>query len=146
MTGQEYVPSTEQVRSHYVFNQSKRWHAERGASFDRWLREDRLAQMRFWSKVDFTDSCWLWIGGIATNGYGRVKHEGRMKPAHRVAYEWLRGAVPAGLELDHVKEWGCSSRACVNPAHLEPVTHRENTMSDAAECRKQYRLNEGWGN
>lgn len=33
----EWTPSTEQVRSHYVFNQSNQWDAERGEAFDRWL-------------------------------------------------------------------------------------------------------------
>lgn len=32
-----WVPSTEQVRSHYVFNQTNQWDAERGEAFDRWL-------------------------------------------------------------------------------------------------------------
>lgn len=35
--GEQFTPSTEQVRSHYVFDQSNRWDAERGAAFDRWL-------------------------------------------------------------------------------------------------------------
>ncbi|MGL5917799.1 MAG: HNH endonuclease [Cetobacterium sp.] len=34
------------------------------------------------------------------------------------------GAVPTGLQLDHL----CRVRACVNPTHLEPVTHWENQL------------------
>lgn len=44
--------------------------------------------------------------------------------AHRAVYEHLRGPIPVGLELDHL----CRNTRCVNPAHLEPVTHRENAL------------------
>ena len=44
--------------------------------------------------------------------------------AHVFAYKLLVGVVPGGLELDHL----CRVPACVNPAHLEPVTHAENLM------------------
>jgi hypothetical protein len=88
---------------------------------------------RFWSKVDIGDwqDCWLWTAG-AGGGYGKFtlgsRTDGTMRSerAHRVAYELLVGPVPEGLELDHVRDWGCTSTLCVNPLHLEPVTHVEN--------------------
>lgn len=42
--------------------------------------------------------------------------------AHRAVYEALVGPIPPELELDHL----CRNPACVNPAHLEPVTRKEN--------------------
>lgn len=81
------------------------------------------AEARFWSKVEKTDGCWLWRGGLFRTGYGcfyEVPRPGRL--AHRYAYELLVGPVPEGLELDHL----CRVRHCVNPAHLEPITHAEN--------------------
>lgn len=83
---------------------------------------------RFWAKVDKTDGCWLWIGTIAPNGYGqfRLASRGPLVYAHRYAYEVCVGPIPDGLELDHVRERGCEHTNCVNPAHLEPVTGREN--------------------
>lgn len=84
---------------------------------------------RFWPKVLMAapDECWLWGAYIAPEGYGRI-HAGRDSPrpllAHRVAYELLVGPIPEGLTLDHL----CRNRGCVNPAHLEPVTNRENIM------------------
>lgn len=46
-----WTPSTEQVRSHYVFDQGDRWDAERGESFDRWLAEhDREVAEKTWDE------------------------------------------------------------------------------------------------
>lgn len=64
--------------------------------------------------------CWLWLGAVS-NGYGRALGG---KLAHRLMYEREVGAVPDGLDLDHL----CRVRSCVNPAHLEPVTRRENLL------------------
>jgi hypothetical protein len=68
--------------------------------------------------VEPESGCWLWQGYIEKNGYGRL---GR-KWAHRLSYQAFVGAVPDGLELDHK----CRTPRCVNPEHLEPVTHAEN--------------------
>lgn len=84
---------------------------------------------RFWSKVDVRGEteCWLWTAGTAGGGYGAFWLDGRMVYAHRVAYELLTTEpIPEGTELDHVKARGCTSTLCVNPAHLEPVSHAEN--------------------
>lgn len=84
--------------------------------------DDRLPK-RFWSKVVPCpmSGCWLWTGS-ANNGYGATYHDGRHAYAHRWSYETFVGAVPTGLDLDHL----CRVRPCVNPAHLEPVTRAEN--------------------
>lgn len=83
---------------------------------------------RFWAKVNRSggpDACWPWMGYVNPEGYGRTRvagHDSGM--AHRIAFEFVVGRVPAGLELDHL----CRNPPCVNPAHLEPVTHRENVL------------------
>ena len=68
--------------------------------------------------------CWVWTKSLNSNGYGMLS-QGRGKPqlrAHRLAYEQAHGPIPDGLELDHL----CRVRACINPEHLEAVTHQEN--------------------
>ena len=80
---------------------------------------------RFWSKVEFTESCWLWRDSHRHLGYGvfwiwKKKRTG----AHRFAYEFCVGPIPEGLTIDHL----CRVRHCVRPDHLEPVTHRDNIL------------------
>ena len=79
---------------------------------------------RFWSKVRITPGCWLWTGALNRCGYGNFRILGRTRSAHRVAYELERGPVPEGLDIDHL----CRNRACVNPAHMEPVTTQVNVL------------------
>jgi len=82
--------------------------------------------VRFMEKIERDASgCWLWRGKVHRSGYGvfSVGHA-RSQFAHRWIYQHERGPVPAGLELDHL----CRVRHCVNPAHLEAVTRRENLL------------------
>lgn len=79
---------------------------------------------RFVNKVQFTDSCWCWIGAKnKVSRYG-IFRDTKAVSAHRWAYQYFRGEIPAGLTLDHL----CRVRQCVNPDHLEPVTQRENLL------------------
>lgn len=78
----------------------------------------------FWSRVDKRPGgCWIWTGPLEKSGYAKA---GRWGYAHIVSWEAEYGPVPEGKQLDHVAEWGCTSRACCNPDHLEPVTIGEN--------------------
>lgn len=86
----------------------------------------------FWDRCipEPNTGCWLWLGRMA-GGYGcfligsRTDGSRRSARAHRVAYEALVGPVPPGLELDHRR---CSTPSCVNPQHLEAVTHQVNVL------------------
>jgi len=84
--------------------------------------------LRFVRFVMFTESCWLWTGSKAREGYGkfRTKENGGWHTyrAHRWLYEAIICRIPNQLPLDH----SCRTPACVNPDHLEPVTHQINTL------------------
>ena len=96
----------------------------------------RPAWVRFWEKVDLSGDCWMWRASTYANGYGQFTVLGVPFKAHRWAYQMLVGRIPTGMQLDHVchtraencvSDDTCLHRRCVNPAHLEPVTPRENT-------------------
>jgi hypothetical protein len=94
---------------------------------------------RFWEKVDKTPSCWLWKASKYKDGYGQFYPvHGRPHAAHKWLYEQLNGPVDPGIELDHM----CRVRHCVNPEHLEPVTHRENTLRGTGPTAQNARKKE----
>ena len=106
------------------------------------LRSDPKAIRRFLAKVDkagelaplMTTKCWQWTGKVHTSkrsgAYGRFwdgtyligSRSPRFVPAHRFAYEMIVGPISKEMQLDHL----CHVQTCVNPDHLEPVTHARN--------------------
>lgn len=96
------------------------------------------------------NSCWMFQGCQDPSGYGRISRSKKEGPVavHRYMYELVFGQVPSGLELDHIchKKGECTvparlcpHRRCVNPWHLEPVTHTENTRrGNAGSLPKQF--------
>ena len=95
-------------------------------------------------QFDRVGDCWVWTGSINRDGYGTLgAGPGESRLAHRRVYEALIGPIPDRLELDHL----CRVRHCVNPDHLEPVTHAENMrraglLVGRTECRRGHDLAE----
>lgn len=79
-------------------------------------------------------------GFIGPKGYVIVVVAGRMRSAHRVAYERAKGPIPPKYDVDHL----CRNRWCENPDHLEAITHWENLLrANAAKthCVRGHLLN-----
>lgn len=91
--------------------------------------------VRFLRKIRKTATCWLWTGLLWHNGYGRFGQQ----RAHRVAYRWAVGPIPARMTIDHVKARGCRQRACVRPDHLEPVPIGVNVLRGEGPSAKNSR-------
>ena len=88
------------------------------------VRVRQPLEQRFWSKVDkdATDGCWPWTASTSTDGYGQISVDGRLATVHRLSWEWVNGAIPDDMFLDH----RCHNRRCVNPEHLRLTTNSQN--------------------
>jgi hypothetical protein len=98
--------------------------------YSRWQRggdpheisyKEKTYEQRVWEHVDASGDCWEWTGR-RPGDYGTVWTGSGYLAAHRAVWMLLVGPIPDGLELDHL----CKNTPCVNPDHLEPVSHRVN--------------------
>jgi hypothetical protein len=80
------------------------------------------------------NGCWIW-GEKLRKGYGKFHFCGNGYFAHRVAYSHWKGQVPEDLFIDHL----CRNRACVNPNHMEAVSHRENVIRGEGSSAQRFR-------
>lgn len=86
---------------------------------------------RFMAKVRKLAECWEWTARKTADGYGSFGLDGDVINAHRAAWILFRGPIPAGQQIDHM----CHNRACVNPEHLNVVTHKQNMENRAGAHR-----------
>ncbi len=99
-------------------------------------------------ELDLLSGCWIWIGHKNNRGYGCFEIKQKEYKAYRLTYEYWNGKIPEGLEIDHL----CRNTSCVNPSHLEAVTHKENVVrgltgkinhwsANKTHCKKGHEFN-----
>ena len=90
--------------------------------------------VRFWEKVEITETCWNWTRAKRSRGYGAfgVRRLNRVFDAHRLSWEFSYGPIPPGLFVCH----HCDNPACVRPDHLFIGTHQDN-MDDMKSKGRQ---------
>lgn len=117
-------------------------------------------EVRFHSFFNISPTgCWTWTGKVARDGYGRFFTQSRWQMAHRAAHELFLGPIPDGFEVDHLCHNAdpkcpggrtCPHRLCVNPQHLEAVTHKANmhrteyigAKARQTHCKRGHEFNE----
>ena len=99
----------------------------------------KTLEERFWSKVEKTESCWIWIGGKRDGLYGSIGLGGKGAPnisAHRMSWELHYGKIPDGMLVCH----HCDNPPCVRPDHLFVGTVSDNNKDSANKGRNACNL------
>ena len=93
----------------------------------------RNTEQDFWEKVcsGDIDECWEWTG-LTNGGYGRISFGNRRVYAHVLAYQFVNGDIPDGMQINHT----CDNRKCCNPEHLYAGTSSDNAID--AVVRKRH--------
>lgn len=89
------------------------------------------------ARINHAGECWEWALARNRQGYGvyNLGNGNGMYLAHRVSYTAFVGPIPDGLVIDHL----CRNTACINPAHLEPVSVRTNSLRGMSPTAKAIR-------
>lgn len=110
----------------YHADWKKRNAVRTAAASKNWIAQlvDIQIWTRFWASVEKGPGCWNWNSSLSPNGYGFFQVAYKKVPSHRYSYLMCVGPIQKGMTIDHL----CRNRICVNPAHLEQVTNKENIL------------------
>jgi len=98
---------------------------------------------RFWSKVNKTHTCWLWVASKRNaDGYGSFDYNSKTVLAHRMTYEIKKGPIPNGKCVLHK----CDTPLCVRPSHMFLGTHLDNSVDKIKKGRSRVLIGESNGN
>ena len=91
-----------------------------------------------WKQIDkhseciwFMWTCWEWVGGLNSTGYGVMGIDYKKYLAHRIVYKEIYGEIMNGLFVLHK----CNNPKCCNPNHLYLGTQTDNVEQMFKEGR-----------
>jgi len=93
---------------------------------------------RLLNKATWKGACLIWGGARFRRSYGLISVNGKLRRAHRVAYELAHGPIPAGYVVMH----SCDTPACINPAHLSAAPQAINAKDMHIKGRARFLLGE----
>lgn len=88
----------------------------------------------FWTRVQETDDCWLWVGNINDTGYGRLEIRNQLYRANRISYRLAYGPFDWTLQVLHK----CDNPVCVRPDHLFLGTDEDNQKDAVSKGRHMF--------
>ena len=99
-----------------------------------YIRKIKPILPKFEKKIEMIPECgcWIWMGTLALNGYGRLWMNKKRQSAHRASWKIYNGSIPNGMGILH----RCDTKSCVNPHHLFLGTNKDNTQ-DAVKKNRQ---------
>lgn len=91
--------------------------------------------------IDPVTGCWLFQGSHSGTGrgggYGRLRYRGQYWAAHRLSFLAFKGPIPKGRQAGHTCPCNPPPRNCINPDHLEAMTHIRNQRQRSRQMRER---------
>lgn len=81
--------------------------------------------------------CRLWLLAERSNGYGAASFDGQQWQAHVLSFQAFVGRLPSWASL---LMHSCDTRMCVEPEHLRPGTHADNSEDASRKGRLAQRV------
>lgn len=100
------------------------------------IRSEEKRQQQLINYITAKTGCWLWLGTLDKDGYGKLKRYGKNIRAHRFFYETHIGPIEEGKLICH----SCDNPRCVNPEHLFQGTNLDNEKDKDSKGRRR----NGW--
>jgi hypothetical protein len=107
------------------------------AMFRDMLHVSAAQALGFHAKLDTAGECWEWKGATNAKGYGRVRINGRLELAHRVAFAIWKGTTVLTDVGSLLVLHSCDNPRCCNPEHLRLGSYSDNNADMIARGRQR---------